>query len=77
MSIPTQLFRKQSKKKRGSLSRVKSTPKEEGGGDKSEPKTPSPTVTAVRTVQILHESKLADKKNLCVAQFIFKSINYH
>jgi hypothetical protein len=26
-------------KKRGSLSRVKSTPKEEGGGDKSEPET--------------------------------------
>ncbi len=38
MTFTTALYSRQ--KKRGSLSRVKSTPKEEGGGDNPEPEDP-------------------------------------
>jgi hypothetical protein len=62
------------KKKRGSLSRVKSTPKEEGGGDKSELKTTTRS-SAVRTVPIVPKAIVRRKIFLCSAQTTNKSIN--
>jgi len=58
-------------KKRGSLSRVKSTPKEEGGGDKSELPKMLLLSTSVRTLHIVHEAPPPSKSNLCIAQPIF------
>jgi len=66
---------KKSQKKRGSLSRVKSTPKEEGGGDKSELPKMTFLSTSVRTLHILPEAKVPGKLNLCIAQLFFLSIN--
>jgi hypothetical protein len=60
-------------KKRGSLSRVKSTPKEEGGGDKSEPKNSRLPATTVRTLRILPEATTAIKQYLCIAQVFLLS----
>jgi len=51
-------------KKRGSLSRVKSTPKEEGGGDNPELRHPSDKEESlVRTKQIMPPHPRAGKKN--------------
>jgi len=66
---------KKIQKKRGSLSRVKSTPKEEGGGDKSELPKMLLLSTSVRTLYILPEAEVPGKLNLCIAQLFFLSTN--
>jgi hypothetical protein len=59
----------QDKKNATRKSRVKSTPKEEGGGDKAEPGNHK--IIRVRSVVILDKAKNKNKGDLCLATISF------
>jgi len=69
MSIPLPLLAALGQKKRGSASRAKSTPKEEGGGDKLKPDRLLKTQPNFRFALglILHKPNQTIKEKLCNA----------